>query len=101
MYKRIWTPALNEKLNCKKDNREEALGNEEHAVGVFKNDSTLVGHIPIELSCLIDYFMKTAEENFVSALVVGPQKREVGLVVPAKFSAFTKDKRVVNKSCCR
>ena len=38
--------------------------------------------------------MKSTEENFVSALVVGPRKREVGLVVPTKFSAFTKDKRI-------
>ena len=96
VYKRMWTPDLNEKLDRKKDNREEALSNDEHAVGVFTNDGTLVGHIPIELSRLIDYFMKTAEENFVSALVIGPWKCEVGLDVLAKFSAFTKDKRVAN-----
>ena len=38
--------------------------------------------------------MESTEENFVSALVVGLRKREVGLVVPAKFSAFTKGKRI-------
>ena len=94
VYKTTWTPVLNEKLDCKKDNREEALSHDKHSVGVFKKDGTLVGHIPIELSRLIDYFMESTEENFVSALVVGPRKREVGLVVPAKFSAFTKDKRI-------
>ena len=35
------------------------------------------------------------ENNFVSALVVGPRKREVGLVVPAKLTAVTKELRVV------
>ena len=30
----------------------------------------------------------------VSATVVGPRKREIGLVVPAKFSAYTADRRV-------
>ena len=72
------------------------MSNDEHAVGVFKNDGALVGHIPIEPSCLIDHFMRTAEENFVSAMVIGPRKREVRLVLPTKFSDFTKDKRVVN-----
>ena len=90
VYKTTWTPVLNEKLDCKKGKREE----DKHSVGVFKKDGTLVGHIPIELSRLIDYFLESTEENFVSALVVGPRKREVGLVVPAKFSAFTKDKRI-------
>ena len=41
------------------------------------------------LSRLKDYFMKNKEENFVSAVVAGPRKREVGLVVQAKFSAYT------------
>ena len=70
------------------------MSHDKHSVGVFKKDGTLVGHIPIKLSGLIDYFMESKEENFVSALVVGPRKREVGLVVPATFSAFTKDKRI-------
>ena len=30
------TPVLNEKLDCKKDNREEALSHDKHAVGVLK-----------------------------------------------------------------
>ena len=38
--------------------------------------------------------MKSKEENFVLAFVDGPRKREVGLVVPAKFIAFTADKRI-------
>ena len=94
VYKTTWTPVLNEKLDCKKDSREEALSHDKHSVGVFKKNGTLVGHIPIELSRLIDYFLESTEENFVSALVVGPRKREVGLVAPAKFSAFTKGKRI-------
>ena len=79
---------------AKKNNREEALSHNKHSVGVFKNDGTLIGHIPIELSGLIDYFMESTQENFVLNLVIGPRKREVGLVVPTKFSAFTKDKKI-------
>ena len=38
--------------------------------------------------------MQNNEKNFVSATVVGPRKREIGLVVPAKFSAYAADRRV-------
>ena len=94
VYKTTWTPVLNEKLDCKKDNREEAPSHDKHSIGVYRKDGTLVGHMPIELSRLMDYFMKNKEENFVSATVAGPRKREVGLVVPANFSACTDDLRV-------
>ena len=50
VYKTNWTPVLNEKLNYKKNNQEEALSYNKHSVGVFKKDGTLVGLIPIELS---------------------------------------------------
>ena len=85
-----------EKLECKKDNREEALSHDKHLVGVFKRDETLVDHVPIEISRIIDYFMQNNEKNFVSATVVGLRKREIGLVVPAKFSAYAADRRVAD-----
>ena len=46
--------------------------------------------MPIELSNLIYFFLKGAEENFALTVAVVPRKREVGLVVPAKFTAATK-----------
>ena len=94
VYKTNWTPVLNEKLDCKKDNREEALGHNKHSIGVYRKDGTFVGHVLIELSRLIYYFVKSKEGNFVAAVVAGPRKREVGPVVPANFSAFTDDLRV-------
>ena len=94
VYKTNWTPELNEKLDCKKDNQEEALGQDKHSIRVYRKDGTLVGHVPIELSRLIDYFVKSKEGNFVAAVVAGPRKWEVGLVVPVNFSAFTDDLRV-------
>ena len=74
VYKTTWTPVLNEKLDCKKDTREETLSHDKHSIGVYRKDGTLVGHMPIELSRLMDYFMKNKEENFVSATVAGPRK---------------------------
>ena len=40
--------------------------------------------------------MQNNEKNFVSVTVVGPRKREIGLVVPAKFSAYAADRRVAD-----
>ena len=40
--------------------------------------------------------MQNNEKNFVSATVVGPRKREIGLVVPATFSANAPDRRVAD-----
>ena len=36
------------------------------------------------------------KKNFVSATVVGPRKREIGLVVSGKFSAYAADQRVAD-----
>ena len=38
-----------------------------------------------------DYFLRDTEENFVSAVVVRPRKREVGLLVPSKVMTVTKE----------
>ena len=66
------------------------------SVRVFKKDGILIGHIPVELSQLIDYFMKKNKEKFVSALVVRPRKHKVRLLVPAKFTAVTKKLTVLS-----
>ena len=63
LYKTNWFSVINEKLDCKEDGREEALSCDKCAARVFKKDGTLVGHIPIELSNLTDYFLKVGEEN--------------------------------------
>ena len=47
--------------------------------------------MPIELSNLIDNFCGITEGKSVSAIVTGYRKREVGLLVPAKYSVFGKD----------
>jgi len=39
---------------------------------------------------------KNENENFISAMVVGPRKRAIGLVVPATSSAYTNDVRVAD-----
>ena len=100
VYKAVWSPEIGEKLACYEDTRKEANDYDKHFVGIFKfklsskeGKKTLVGHIPVELSSLIDYFLKIEETNRVFAEVTGKRKREVGLVVPAKFTASTRNRR--------
>ena len=59
--------------------------------------NSLVGHLPIELSRVLDYyFLKQQEDNFINAQVTGKRKREVGLVIPARYTAHTMEKNCRN-----
>ena len=94
LHKITWFSVINEKLDCKEDDREKALSYDKHTVGVFKKNETPAGHIPIELSNRISFFLKDAEQKFASAFALVTRKRENGLAVPAKFTATTKKLRV-------
>ena len=84
IYKDSWVPFIGQNLICRTDTREEAIEHDKNAIGVFKSadKETLIGHLPIEISCLLTNFLKTAPENKLDASVVGKRKREVGLIVP-------------------
>ena len=56
------------------------------------HEKDLVGHVPIELSSFLNHFLKSNEKNLLKVTVAGKRKREVGLVVPGKYCAFTKKK---------
>ena len=56
----------------------------------------LIGHIPIEISQLISYFLEAATTNTMTAVVTGKRKREIGLVVPAKYVAYTEPEACLN-----
>ena len=98
IYKDSWVPSIGQNLICRTDTREEAIEHDKNAIGVFKSGDkeTLVGHLPIEISCLLTNFLKAAPENKLDAIVVGKRKREVGLIVPAKYVALTKNKTFAN-----
>ena len=81
-----------------KDNREEAMQYDSNAIGVFKSvcheeSEQLIGHIPIETSQLINYFLEAATANTMTAVVTGKRKREIGLVAPAKYVAYTENQK--------
>ena len=46
-------------------------------------------NVPIELSRLLNNFLRANTEKHLFAKVTGKRKREIGLVVPARFSAVT------------
>ena len=67
--------------------------------GIFKRHEediskpSLVGHVPVELSKLLNRFLKADTGNYIYVEAIGKRKREVGPVVPAKFSSHTKCSR--------
>ena len=85
--KYVWKPENGEKLDCHKGN---------HAVGAYKQEknSTLVGHVSMECSTLVDNFLNADKENRLTAVVAGKRKREVYLVVPAEITGRTKKRNI-------
>ena len=58
VYKSIWTYEISEKLRC---DREENNANDKFAVKLVRNDGNkeqCVGHVPIELSKVFNFFLK-------------------------------------------
>ena len=62
----------------------------------FKSDIPEMLVLPIEISCLLLYFLEASPENKLIAMLIGKRKREVGLAVPAKYVALTKSKTFAN-----
>ena len=56
-----------------------------------------VGHVLLELSVIINCFLQTHPNNFIIAEITGPRRQENGLVVPGKFTAFTKSVAIGQK----
>ena len=96
-----WAPFIGQRLDCKPDSRTEALTYDKYALGVYKHvedKEHLVGHLPIELSQLLNNFLSTGgtsggNTNHFTAEVIGKRKRENGLAVPSKYRATTNDKK--------
>ena len=77
------------------NNLQRSVNFDSNAVGVYlvttQSDAkkTLAGQVPIELSHLLKNSLEAEAGNKLCAQVTGKRKREVGLVVPAKFTALT------------
>ena len=89
-----WMPVIGETLICLEDFRLEAELFDKHAVGVFRTKDKkkhLVGHVSMELSKLLDYFLMASNANKLIVATLGKRKREVGLTVPGTYQATTND----------
>lgn len=67
---------------CKIDTQEDAIEYDKNAICVFKSDGkeTLVGHLPIEIYCLLTYFLKAVPENKLDAIVAGKRRQDLDLM---------------------
>jgi len=87
---------INQILHCEEGKRAEAKEYDTNAIGVYVTherpdaENTLAGHVPIELSRLLTFLQANAD-NLLIAIVTEKRKRDVGLVVPAKFTAFRQE----------
>ena len=75
------------------------MEHDENEIGVYLwgkegRDTGLVGHLPIEISKLMKHFLDADKNNLLMTTVVGKKKREVGLVIPAKYSAITSNQEI-------
>ena len=91
--------SIGQVLLAQPDGRKEALDYDKYVVGIFKRHEedilklNHVGHVPVDISKLLNQFLKADTGNCIYVEVIGKRKREVGLLVPAKFSARTKCSR--------
>ena len=98
VYKNVQSPYKGETLIAQPDNRDEAQENDKCAVSIYKKNDNgskeLVGHVPIEFSSLLYHFLQVSAENCINVEVIGKRKREGALVVPAKYNAVTRNKKI-------
>ena len=84
VYKSVWTPVLDEVLECEEDTRTEAKEHDENAIGVYKPPDSKGTKQPnskkmLELSRLLKNFLGANVENRLFAEVAGKRKRVIGL----------------------
>ena len=67
---------------CKIDTQEDAIEYDKNPICVFKSDDkeTIVGHLPIEISCLLTYFLKAVPENKLDAIIAGKRRQDLDLM---------------------
>ena len=95
VYKDTWNPIKGQCIDCRPDTREEAKEYDTNSLGLYEHH-TLVGHVPVEISCLLTHFLKADKENSLSAIVIGGRKKERGLVIPAKNQTDENSKNLAN-----
>ena len=97
VYPSKQTSELNIKLKFEFDRGIEPVEYDENAIGVYLwggegKESGLVEHIQTELAKLLKQFLDAGKKTILRVTVVGKRKREVGLVIPGRYTAMTEKK---------
>ena len=80
-----WLAVFNQVLHCEEDKRAEAQEYDINAIGVYVTheqpdaENTLAGHVPIELSRLLTFFLQANAGNLLTATVTWKRKRQMCL----------------------
>ena len=48
----------------------------------------------LSFQSLLYHFLQASTENCINVEVIGKRNRKIGIVVPAKYNAFTKNKKI-------
>ena len=77
IYKDTWVPFLGQNLVCHTDIREDAMEYDKNVIAIYKSYDikTLVGHLPMEVSCLLTNLNATSD-NKLEAYITGKRQRE-------------------------
>ena len=54
----------------------------------------MVGLAAVEFSILLYHFIQASAENCINVEVIRKRKREVGLKIPDKYNAFTRNRKI-------
>ena len=90
IYKETWTPSVGEVLLVQ---QEPENPHDRRAVCILKS-STIVGHVPRELSRVFWFFL--SHGGTISCEIIGHRKRGKGLEVPCLYK-FTGSERIITK----
>ena len=77
IYKDNWVLFLGQNLVCHTDTCEDAMECDKNVIGIYKSYDikTLVGHLPMEVSCLLTNLNATSD-NRLKAYITGKRQRE-------------------------
>ena len=84
IYRTIWTAVVGQELIAKPNERKEVVDYDKFSIIVLKpkgeenklntsDDLVLVGHVPIEISSLLYYFLKAAKDSKYMSMFLEPE----------------------------
>ena len=94
VYKQSWKPEINQVLHREEDKRADAKEYDTNAIGVYVTherpdaENTLAGHVPIEISRSLTFFLQANADNLLTATVTVVSLADVFSIVTQRSSAL-------------